>query len=158
MDTKLARDLIVATRNLADAFEASLHAEDGEPLPTVDSVNVSEEPFFYDPERASAPFPPKVEGTRREQDLCILIMFGRLYAINVRLGRGATRGELREIARAAGYSDGRAWGGWAKYATQRDSDGQVWVNETGHTDWIIKIAGRLNFTLPDELAVWQPPA
>lgn len=157
MDIQAARELISVTRTLADTLEASLEGEDDAVAdrPTADPVIVSEEPFAYDPERDPRPFEPKVVGTRREQDLCCLIMFGRLYAINVRLGRGATRTELREIAQAAAYKDARAWNGWAKYATDRDGDGQVWVNKTGHEAWIAKIAQRLNFELPEDLATWQ---
>jgi hypothetical protein len=158
MDTSIARELIAVTRQLADALEASLGADEVGTRPMVDADRASKAPFSFDPERDRIPFEPKVVGTRREQDLCCLIMFGRLYAINVRLGRGATRTELREIAQAAGYADGRAWGGWGKYATERDADGQLWVTEAGHADWITKMAERLNFVLPDDIAAWAPSA
>ena len=158
MDTSIARELIAATRQLADAFEASLGTDEIGSRPMVDADRASKTPFSFDPERDRIPFEPKVVGTRREQDLCCLIMFGRLYAINVRLGRGATRTELREIAQAAGYADARAWAGWGKYATERDEDGQLWVTEVGHAEWITKMAERLNFVLPDDIAAWAHPA
>jgi hypothetical protein len=158
MDESVARELIAATRQLADALEASLGAGEVGSRPMVDADRASKTPFSFDPERDSIPFEPKVVGTRREQDLCCLIMFGRVYAINVRLGRGATLTELREIAGAAGYRDARAWAGWGKYATERDADGQLWVTEVGHAEWIPKMAERLNFVLPDDIAAWAPPA
>lgn len=156
MDTSIARELIAATRELANALEASLDAGEASLEQTVDADRTSEMPFFFDPERDKIPFAPKVVGTRREEDLCCLIMFGRLYAINVRLGRGATRTELREIAKAAGYADARAWAGWSKYATQRDADGQLWATEEGHAEWVRKMAARLNFVLPDDISTWSP--
>jgi len=158
MDAATARELSAATRQLVDALEASLSADEVDPRPTIDADRASKAPFSFDPEHDGVPFEPKVVGTRREQDLCCLIMFGRLYAINVRLGRGATRTELREIAQAAGYADARAWAGWGKYATQRDADGQLWATEVGHAEWITKTAERLNFILPDDIAAWTTRA
>lgn len=158
MDTSIARELITAARQLADALEASLDEGEVDSRPRVDADRASEIPFFYDPARDIVPFEPKVVGTRRQEDLCCLIMFGRLYAINVRLGRGATRTELREIAQTAGYADGRAWAGWGKYATERDADGQLWATEGGHEAWVTKMAERLNFVLPDDIATWTPRA
>lgn len=154
MDTTAARALISATRELADAFEASLG------LPTNDTDDAasravsSAEPIEFDPERDDPPFTPDPQGTRREKDLTNITMFGRLYAINIRMGRGASRRDLREIATVAGYTDGRAWNGWGKFATTRDDAGELELNKKGH-EWLTKAATQQNIILPDDLATWR---
>lgn len=154
MDAAAARALISATRELADAFEASL----GHPTHDVDVASSrtvsSAEPIDYDPERDLPPFAPDPEGTQREKDLNIIIMFGRLYALNIRMGRGASRRDLREIAIAAKYTDGRAWNGYSKYATTRDDAGELELNKTGH-EWMMNAATQQNIILPNDLATWR---
>ena len=152
MDLTAARTLIASTRELADAFEASLPTLDGE---IADRRAISSaEPIEFDPAREKPPFTPDPEGTRRQKDLVVVIMFGRLYAINIREGRGASRRDLRRIATAANYTDARAWNGWGKFATIRDEAGELELTETGHA-WLTSAAEQQNFRLPSDLKVWR---
>lgn len=158
MDTAVVRELIARVRDLADATEDLLNgadgqSDDGDP----NAVEEPKEPGVFDPTSDTPPFPPDWDGARRAKDMALVILFGSLYAINVREGRGATRREMREIAQAASYSDARAWNGWAKYATERDASGELWVNEMGHRVWLTEKADAQRLTLPDDLAVWQEP-
>ena len=50
--------------------------------------------------------PPKVVGTREEQDWCCLTYLGGIDAINKRYNRGANAAEVRRYALKAGYTAG----------------------------------------------------
>lgn len=149
--------LIKAARDFADRLEASLDGPPSSAATLADEVSYiapgTSTPVLWDPEGNWTPVTPDPEGTREQKDMCVAVMFGRLYALNRREERGAIRGDLRDIARAAHYSDGRAWSGWGKFATERREDGAVWLTEVGH-DWFLDYASRLPLSLPDDLATW----
>jgi hypothetical protein len=104
------------------------HVDRLEQLLAGDSSTTAELAVF-DPERDTPPMTPTVEGNRSERDWCALMLWAQLRAINVRQGRGATPQESREIAKAAGYRDGRAWNQWGGW--KKDDHGNRWVVEPG---------------------------
>lgn len=149
-----------AHRALAVELEALLGTHYEEPrtpalIPGQDAVA-----DVWDPEVDAPLVPPKVVGTREEQDWCCLTYLGGIYAINKRYNRGASASEVRSYALKAGYRDGRAVTAWSKGngATQNDAEKQRWVNANGVDYWVKGLAGKLGLTLPADLAEpWEAP-
>lgn len=81
---------------------------------------------IFDPDSDEPPVRADVDGTREERDWCGLLLWGQLWALNVRKGRGATHSESVAFAKRAGYKDGRAWNSWDGW--RKDADGMRWVN------------------------------
>ena len=154
MDETLARELIAATRELADALEATLDPAGTLLTPSPLAELPSDEPFPFDPQRHQPPFAPNPNGNRRLKDMTNVMMFGGLYAVNVRGHRAASRRDLSAFAKAGAYTDGRAWNGWAKFCTERDQNGEVRINKAGHKR-LVDAAARLNFILPSDLSTWN---
>lgn len=153
--------IATASRDLADRIEALLgpSASSAQPAEAARSPRPGRKPI-WDPEVDPPLVPPKVAGTRQEQDWCSLTYLGGIYAINKRHDRGATRDEVRRYAVKAGYQDGRAVTAWSKGngATQNDPDRQRWVNDTGVNYWVKRLAAKLGVELPADLAEpWQAP-
>ena len=114
----------------------------------------------WDPETDPPLVPPKVVGTREEQDWCCLTYLGGIYAINKRYARGANAAEIREYAIKAGYQDGRAVTSWSKGRgpTYSDEDKQRWIKAEGVDYWVKGAAAKLGVTLPADLAeTWKAP-
>lgn len=80
----------------------------------------------FDPDVDDPPVRPDVDGTREERDWCALLLWGQLWALNVRARRGATTPESVAMAKRAGYRDGRAWNSWSGW--RKDDDGARWVD------------------------------
>ena len=81
----------------------------------------------FDPDTDQAPVTPTVDGNRTERDWVCLLLWAHLRSINVRQGRGATPEESVQIAKKAGYRDGRAWNQWTGW--HKDGNGDRWVTD-----------------------------
>ncbi|WP_426516775.1 hypothetical protein ACPPVQ_18850 [Diaminobutyricibacter sp. McL0618] len=103
----------------------------------------------FDPEFDSAPVTPLVNGDREQKDWCGLILFGQLYALNRRRGRGATATERLTIAKAAGYTDNRAWSGWPN-TWHDDEAGGRWIDNDG-LGFLRHYYNEVRRTAPDDL-------
>lgn len=146
-----------ACRGLAIELEALLESH-SEVTPAFEPGQVTA--GVWDPETDAPLVPPKVVGTREEQDWCCLTYLGGIYAINKRYNRGANAAEVRRYALKAGYKDGRAVTAWSKGngATQNDPGKQRWVNANGVDYWVKGLAGKLGVSLPSDLAEpWEAP-
>lgn len=102
----------------------------------------------FDPEVDEPPVRPLVDGDRAQRDWCSVVLWGRLFAINVRQHRGATKEEVVAIAKAAGYTDGRGWNRWTGW---EERDGGRWAlrGGFGHLRHYYEAVSR---TLPFDLA------
>lgn len=144
--TDTVREAISNLRRQADALE-SLLLNDPE---AVSDISADGKSPVFDPDADEPPVKPDVAGNREQEDWCALMLWGRLRALNVRQARGATPEESREIAKAAGYKDGRGWNAW-DLGWEKDSDGSRHFTEDGmrHLRHYYAKVGR---SLPDDLA------
>lgn len=149
MDETAARELIRTARQLADTLELSLPPAEDETA----YGRMSDGQF--DPEFDAPPFAPdpRPDAPERQRDLAVIILFGRLYAINARREREAERRDLVAIAKAAGYTDGRAWNRWSSEFVEREGAGKV-LTETGHA-LLLERARRQDIVLPEDLTSWR---
>ena len=104
------------------------------------------EPIFDPTDRP--PVHPSHDGDRIQRDWCALTLWARLFALNVRANRGATKEEAVQIAKDAGYADGRGWNRWTGWNEREDGR---WVTTTGigHLKHYYRQVGR---SLPSDLA------
>ena len=101
----------------------------------------------FDPDADTPPLQPAVEGNRAERDWCGLMLWAQLRALNVREGRGATPQESVEMAKAAGYRDGRGWNNW--HGWHKDDQGNRWITDVGNVRYYYSAVER---ALPADLA------
>lgn len=94
------------------------------------------------------PVQPLVDGDRTQRDWCALLLWGQLLAVNVRENRGATKPEVVQFAKRAGYADGRGWNKWSGW--KEDEDGR-WVTPAG-VGHIRHYYAAVNRSLPSDLA------
>lgn len=101
----------------------------------------------FDPDTDEPPVTPAVNGDPAQRAWCGLLLWARLFAINARQHRGATMQEVVQIAKDAGYVDGRGWNKWTGWK----DDGGRWVTADGihHLQHYYKEMSR---TLPSDLA------
>lgn len=114
------------------------------------SVIEESAPPVFDPDTDQPPVTPTVDGNRTERDWVSLMLWAQLRAINVRQGRGATPEESVQIAKTAGYRDGRAWNQWTGWI--KDDEGGRWVTEDpgmAHMQHFYAAVGR---AIPADLA------
>lgn len=155
MDESKIRTLIASSRALADELEAALNEHE---LPASPAVRTSMALAGYDPLHETIPETADVRdaATRRQKDVGLFVFFTALYAVNRRQDRGLAGSELRELAQSVKYTDLRSITQWERYALERDDAGFRWVTEEGHKWWVAGLAGQLGYSLPDDLAAWQP--
>lgn len=118
------RKIISDYRQLTDQLERLL---DETPWTSPTSTTTLEYPVF-DPDIDEPEEHPNVDGSRIQRDWCALMLWAQLRALNVKLGRGATREEVVDIAKSAGYHDGRGWNRWTGWEEREDGR---WVTEVG---------------------------
>lgn len=154
-DNHALRAIIDAHRELADKLEKLLtEPEATQSRDTAEDkqqTTLTFEGTTFDPQRDQPESRPDPQGTPAEKDWCILLLFGKLRAINQRKNRGATKAERLEIAQAAGYRDARAWAGWSPSTWVDDENGGRWLNETG-MDFLRHYYTQVNRVIPDDLA------
>lgn len=140
------RETVNAMRRQADELEALL----GNGAEHLDEFGKGRALPIFDPETDEPPVKPWVDGSRAQRDWCSIVLWGRLRALAVRQGRGATPEESREIAISAGYKDGRGWNAWSA-GWEKDSDGNRIFTEAGmgHLKHYYAQVGR---ALPEDLA------
>lgn len=105
-------------------------------------------PIIFDPEQDAAPVTPKVDGDRTQRDWCCIVLWSELLALNVRQERGASPDESRDIAKSAGYQDGRAWNQWTGW--RKDADGNRWIDAGGRAH-LAEYLARVGRVLPEDL-------
>jgi len=144
--TDIVRETINALRRQADVLEHLLLTDSA----AINAIDADGAAPVFDPETDEPPVKPDVAGTREQQDWCALVLWGRLRAIGARQGRGATPDESREIAKAAGYQDGRGWNAW-DLGWSKDEDGNRHFTPDGmiHLRHYYAKVGR---ALPEDLA------
>lgn len=131
------RVLVAEQRELADRLERLLDEMEG----------LRDSGLVFDPDHDVPDAVPDVDGSRSQKDWCALLLWSSLLSINARKGRGATLDEVVDIAKRAGYRDGRGWNRWSGWE-QRDSG--RWILSAGmdHLRHYFKEVGR---TMPKDL-------
>lgn len=158
-NNQLVAALIRAAQAFADELESSLNGTRASAAPAVRhrvSPAASAEDVQYDPGTMPAPYPADPNGDGRAEAMCLVVLFGQLYALNRRKLRGATDSERREIAQAAGYSDNRAWNRWVDDTLLRDGTGGLWLDAGGHR-WLLERAADIGVALPPDLSTFVAP-
>jgi hypothetical protein len=137
------RAIIADYRLLTNRLEAMLESD------SLDTGGPIEFPVF-DPETDEPDVRPDIDGTRAQKDWCALMLWAQLWAINKRQNRGATKLEVVEIAKTAGYADGRGWNRWTGWAEA--SDGRWVVKEIGVEQHLRHYYAEVKRSLPADLA------
>jgi len=155
-DQTILKALIKATHAFTDSLEAVLQLGDASPnqAPTpIDpavGLQTGGGPTF-DPLTDEPPLALDPIGTSQQQNMSWLTYIGAIRAINQREGRGATRDEVVQYAKKAGYPDGRGVSGFSnKGGATYSENGTRWVNKGG-VDWLTKLQVKLGVTLPADL-------
>lgn len=152
-------DLTRALAAAATAFLASLEgpaASHGlsDHAAVVGGDTFAGEPIDYDPLLDTPPLPASPVGTPREKKMSNLAYLGAIARINATHQRGARSDEVSELARRAGYPDGRAVSGWnSRPGSPRvieNREGQRILNAEGHS-YLAKLADELNLRLQGDL-------
>jgi len=129
LSTAALRIMIDGHRSIAEGLEKLLEEQKmagGAIEPTTGLIR-REPGVTFDPENDAPRVLPKSKGTPEEQQWCMVLFFGRLRAINVRQGRGATPDEQRAIGYAAGYKGRSGYNGWPwTYIDQEDGR---WISD-----------------------------
>jgi hypothetical protein len=103
----------------------------------------------FDPATDEPTLRPDVNGTRAQKDWTAVMLWGALASIGIREKRGATLEEVVDIAKAAGYADGRAWNRWSGWVDLADGR---WITPTGMSH-LRTYLGQVGRTLPAQLDV-----
>jgi hypothetical protein len=132
------REIISEMRRLSERLEGLLKKDTS--WLTEDALST------FDPDIDEPPVRPRVNGDEVAKDWCGLMLWAQLQAINVRQHRGATAGEVVQIAERAGYRDGRGWNRWGGW---ENHNGARWVTPVGllHLRTYYQRVGR---RLPDD--------
>jgi len=146
------------TRALATAAQAFLDAlptdGDASTPPPPGGFYVAGEAIRYDPLVDEAPFPVNPVGTAQEKKMTSLAYLGGIARINAERRRGANSAEVSELAKRAGYPDGRAVSGWnSRSGSERvieNVDGARILNRSGHK-YVASLAADLNIELVGDL-------
>lgn len=157
MNDMEVRELISATRRLADELEARL----GPGFSSQVAARMKYIPFEGETTLSPGPEDP-------EARLKWLVLAGGIYAIQRRQQRPANKDEQRSLARDAGYHGAQALNGWIKgfddgrHGLDRTAEG-VWVTKVGFA-WIesdlawLRERGLGNLALPVDLSDWVAPS
>ncbi|MCT1606652.1 hypothetical protein M3B43_04780 [Nesterenkonia massiliensis] len=143
-DLRETASTLRARADLLERIAAQLEKE--EPLPAGGQSTV------FDPDTDTPPVEPRPRhegGSEYQSNWMCLLLWAQLRALNVRQGRGATRAESAEMAKRAGYDDGRAWNRWT--GQYKGEDGGRWIDEIGmeHLRYYYSEVGR---SIPEDLA------
>lgn len=158
-------DLIAkALRAGAEAMLAVLNGADAagpsKPAAPASTGDNKEGLIEFDPLHDEPPFAADPKGTDAEMKMAYVTYLGAIGRFNAEEESGATKKEIPEFAKRAGYSDGKAVNGWnSRPGSPRaveNVNGERFLNDAA-LGWIEKDAAKLGIKLVGEFATVPAP-